>query len=192
MNSKFDTFIDENKLLIYPALFYIAGLIIAQSLFKYADLSAFLKAVYTIENYSVSTLILSRILLYSLVFTITVLLSFSAFGFVFINAAPLLIGFTVGLKLSYFCTLLNTGIAYVLFLIAPQSALFVTLLLYTVKHGSLFSRGVYSFSIKRTDTAEYIEIRQYLKLVLIYFVFIVLSAAINGVSVFLVGKIIHF
>lgn len=186
-------FIDDNKQLIYPLLFYTVGLIIGSGLYTHSEpLRQFLKEVFSGNTESFTMLLFSRLTAYSILFIIILLISLCVWGFAFIYFVPLLCGAGVALKLSYIYSLSASGAVYGFLLAGPQCALIVSLMLFTVKNGSALSRNIFSSAVNKTDTAGFNEPKQYLKHIIVFGFLMCVCALINASSLYLIKRIIHF
>ena len=105
-NLDFDSFFNNNKSFIYSVIFYIAGLLLGALIYSQLNDSAaelISKAVNPITS-DFKKMFFSTVAVYIAVFVFVVIFGVSLFGFRFINCIPLLIGFAVSLKISYFYT----------------------------------------------------------------------------------------
>ena len=178
----FDSFFNNNKSFIYSVIFYIAGLLLGALIYsKLNDSAAELisKAVNPITS-DFKKMFFSTVAVYIAVFVFVVIFGVSLFGFRFINCIPLLIGFAVSLKISYFYTSYSAnGITYCALLVIPQSCVFAETIIYTIKSSSLMSRQIYNSTTKKSDTEDF-NLKLYLKDFVIYIVVIIVISALNS------------
>ena len=178
----FDSFFNNNKSFIYSVIFYIAGLLLGALIYSQLNDSAaelISKAVNPITS-DFKKMFFSTVAVYIAVFMFVVIFGVSLFGFRFINCIPLLIGFAVSLKISYFYTSYSAnGITYCALLVIPQSCVFAETIIYTIKSSSLMSRQIYNSTTKKSDTEDF-NLKLYLKDFVIYIVVIIVISALNS------------
>ena len=178
----FDSFFNNNKSFIYSVIFYIAGLLLGALIYSQLNDSAaelISKAVNPITS-DFKKMFFSTVAVYIAVFVFVVIFGVSLFGFRFINCIPLLIGFAVSLKISYFYTSYSAnGITYCALLVIPQSCVFAETIIYTIKSSSLMSRQIYNSTTKKSDTDDF-NLKLYLKDFVIYIVVIIVISALNS------------
>ena len=178
----FDSFFNNNKSFIYSVIFYIAGLLLGELIYSQLNDSAaelISKAVNPITS-DFKKMFFSTVAVYIAVFVFVVIFGVSLFGFRFINCIPLLIGFAVSLKISYFYTSYSAnGITYCALLVIPQSCVFAETIIYTIKSSSLMSRQIYNSTTKKSDTEDF-NLKLYLKDFVIYIVVIIVISALNS------------
>lgn len=178
----FDSFFNNNKSFIYSVIFYIAGLLLGALIYSQLNNSAaqlISKAVNPITS-DFKKMFFSTVAVYIAVFVFVVIFGVSLFGFRFINCIPLLIGFAVALKISYFYTSYSAnGITYCALLVIPQSCVFAETIIYTIKSSSLMSRHIYNSTTKKSDTEDF-NLKLYLKDFVIYIVVIIVISALNS------------
>lgn len=178
----FDSFFNNNKSFIYSVIFYIAGLLLGALIYSQLNDSAaelISKAVNPITS-DFKKMFFSTVAVYIAVFVFVVIFGVSLFGFRFVNCIPLLIGFAVALKISYFYTSYSAnGITYCTLLVIPQSCVFAETIIYTIKSSSLMSRHIYNSTTKKSDTEDF-NLKLYLKDFVIYIVVIIVISALNS------------
>lgn len=178
----FDSFFNNNKSFIYSVIFYIAGLLLGALIYSQLNDSAaelISKAVNPITS-DFKRMFFSTVAVYIAVFVFVVIFGVSLFGFRFVNCIPLLIGFAVALKISYFYTSYSAnGITYCALLVIPQSCVFAETIIYTIKSSSLMSRHIYNSTTKKSDTEDF-NLKLYLKDFVIYIVVIIVISALNS------------
>ena len=181
-NLDFDSFFNNNKSFIYSVIFYIAGLLLGALIYSQLNDSAaqlISKAVNPITS-DFKKMFFSTVAVYIAVFVFVVIFGVSLFGFRFINCIPLLIGFAVALKISYFYTSYSAnGITYCALLVIPQICVFAETIIYTIKSSSLMSRQIYNSTTKKSDTEDF-NLKLYLKDFVIYIVVIIVISALNS------------
>lgn len=178
----FDSFFNNNKSFIYSVIFYIAGLLLGALIYSQLNDSAaqlISKAVNPVTS-DFKKMFFSTVAVYIAVFVFVVIFGVSLFGFRFINCIPLLIGFAVALKISYFYTSYSAnGITYCALLVIPQSCVFAETIIYTIKSSSMMSRQIYNSTTKKSDTEDF-NLKLYLKDFVIYIVVIIVISALNS------------
>lgn len=190
----FADIIIKNREFIYPALFYLAGLILGSFFFTYinkTNLAEIIESVFKLSTDDFYTFFLNKFCVYFSLFTITVLLGLCLVGFPFINIIPLFSGMEIALKISYYYVNFSVkGIGYALLMIIPESACFITVLIYTIKTSSALSRYIYSVTTKKSDMNKDINLKSYLKNFLIYAIIVVAISVINALATYLLSSII--
>lgn len=193
---KIDIFqgIIDNKDYIYPACFYIAGIILGTFFFEFINNSAFSKImgdVFKLNQNTFLQIFLNRFTIYFSLFSITVFLGMCLVGFPLINMIPLVCGLEIALKVSYYYVNYSTkGIGYSVLMVIPECAAFLTVLIYTIKLSSQLSKNIYSFTTKKTDIEEDFKLSPYLKKFFIYALCVTLISAANAAIIYLLANII--
>ncbi len=184
----------ENTDIILPIVFYLCGLIIGSYFFKKLQntfLSEVMKDIFLVEKTSFESMIINNFCLYFSIFAVTVILGMCLIGFPFLNIIPLAMGIEIGLKISYYYVNYSTkGIGYALLMIIPQVSALVTIIGFTIKKSITLSKSIYSLTANKTDIAEEINLKLYLKSFVIYSLIIALTAVINTLLHYLLGSII--
>lgn len=184
----------DNKELIYPFLFYIAGLILGSFFFTNINntkLSALMQAAFKLNESGFDSIFLNKFCVYFSLFTVTVLLGLCLIGFPFINIIPFLSGIEIALRTSfYYVNYSVKGIGYALLIIIPESAAFIAVLLYTIKTSTLLSKNIYNITTKKTDMTEDLNLKSYLKSFLIYGAIVVIISLVNALATYLLESLI--
>ena len=182
----------ENREFIYPALFYIAGLLLGAFSFKIINntaLSKLIELALKSSSSDFSAVFFNRFSLYISLYALCVLLGMCLIGFPLINAVPLLLGTEIAIKTAYcYISYSVKGVGYSLLMIIPQGAAVVTVLIYAIKTSTALSRSIYVIAAK--GSLERVDIRHYLKKYLIYGFIIALISLLNAAAVFLIGGIV--
>lgn len=184
----------DNKDYIYPACFYIAGIILGTFFFEYINDSAFSKImddIFKINQNTLMQIFLNRFCIYFSLFSITVFLGMCLVGFPVINIIPLICGLEIALKVSYYYVNYSAkGIGYCVLMIIPECAAYLTVLIYTIKLSSQLSKNIYAFTTKKTDIEEDFTLSPYLKSFFIYALCVTAISSINAAIIFLLANII--
>lgn len=184
----------DNRELIYPFLFYIAGLILGSFFFTNINnsrLSELMETVFKLTESSFDSLFLNKFCVYFSLFTITVLLGLCLIGFPFINIIPFLSGIEIALRTSfYYVNYSAKGIGYAVLMIIPESAAFIAVLLYTIKTSTMLSKSIYNITTKKTDMTEDLDLKSYLKSFLIYGAIVVIISLVNALAAYLLESLI--
>ena len=155
----------ENRELIYPALFYIAGLLLGTFIFKIINNTALTKLMELVLKSSpadFTAVFFNRFSLYISLYALCVLLGMCLIGFPLINAVPLLLGTEIAIKTAYcYINYSIKGVGYSLLMIIPQGAAVVTVLIYAIKTSTALSRSIYEIAAR--GSLERVDIRHYLK-----------------------------
>jgi len=182
----------ENKDIIYPSLFYIAGLILGTLCFKTVENTAVAKligAIYNTETAAFSTLFLNRFALYFSLYVICVFLGMCLIGFPFINAIPFLIGCEIAIKIAYYYVKHGVkGFGFSLLMIIPQGAAVVTIIIYSITTSIALSKSIYDIAAKGSTVR--IEMKSYIKKYMIYAALIALISLLNAFLSFFVGALV--
>ena len=182
----------ENKEYIYPALFYIAGLLLGSMLFKTINNTALSKLIELVINSSemaFGAVFLNRISLYFSIYSLCVLLGMCLIGFPIINLIPLLTGCELALKIAYYYVIFKAkGVGFSLLMLVPEGAAIATVLIYSIKTSRNLSKNIYEIAAK--GTTNQIQIKSYLKKYLIYALIVALIALFNALTAYLLSSII--
>ena len=144
-DKKFDfkTFFQNNKESVYSIIFYVFGLILG-SYFYAVSKSEAVNTVLTEVTKSFSVAVVANLMLYLSLFLLIVLMGFSLIGFAVMNFIPVIAGIFYGMKCAcYFSLYSGKGIGYILLLIAPVSALLISLIVYALSCNSKLSKTIY-------------------------------------------------
>ena len=189
MNKAIDKIID-NKELIYSVLFYAAGLLLGSFLFAAnSEIKQAIKPIVECNSTSLQFSIISRIILYSALFLLTILLSFSVIGFAIIDSVPFIIGLIISIKTAYFYSLSGNNIIHCLLTVIPEASLLITILLFAVKNEKLMSKSLYSSSIRKPEVMIDYNIKAYLRLYTVYFLLVNVIAVINSLIIWFSSKL---
>lgn len=194
MKNKFLTiFDDENSSNIFSLLFYISGLILGTVLYYKFNNEIYNKALFELFNnveQSFVSVLINKLSIYFIVFSIIILSGLCIIGFPFINIVPFVIGFISSSKIAYyFCCYGLKGIGYSVLLIIPEITLFVTLSLYTICISRKISKYLYDVS-KNKNTSSELSINTYLKSYAIITVILIGICLLNSILVYLFSSII--
>ena len=182
----------DNKEYIYPALFYIAGLLLGSFCYNIVNNSALSKLIETAFASSVSglfSLFLNRFSLYFSVYVLCVFLGMCLIGFPFINIVPLLMGCEIAIKTAhYYVNFGVKGVGFAMLMIIPEGAAIATILIFSIKNSNALSKDIFSVAAKGETTQ--IDIKRYFRRYLIYGLIVCLTALINALASYLLGAII--
>ena len=188
----FSELIISNKEYIYPALFYVAGLLLGSLLLKTINNTAISKLIELVLNNSKSAFLavfLNRFSLYISIYALCVLLGMCLIGFPIINVVMLLSGCEIALKIAYYYVNFGVkGVGFSMLMLIPEGAAIATVLIYSIKTSAELSKNIYEIATK--GTTNKIEIKYYLKKYLIYALIVALISLINALASFLLGAII--
>ena len=184
--------IEENKDFIYPILFYLSGLILGSVFYSVTKggLNGFLKIIYNTSQINILSMFIGRCGLYLFIFSFTLLLSICLVGFKFINLIPLISGIALSIKISYYCFFGIKGFLRSLLLVVPETAVYITIIIFTIKNCSTLSRKIYDSTLKKSDMTCDLSIKSYLKTFIIYALLLVATAFINSILTYLLRNII--
>ncbi len=182
---------EENRELIFSVLFYVSGLFIGTFIFKAApsQVNGVFSELLLVMSRNITSLILSRLLIYYLMFFIIILFGLSVLGFSLINAVPLMIGISSALRICYYYSFSLRGVGCSLLTVIPETALIVSIIIFSVKNSARLSSGIY-YLIKNSDTALDVSLWSYLKIVCVYAALVGLSAVINSLIIYAFSGII--
>ncbi len=182
----------ENKGIIYSSLFYISGLLLGSFLFEIINNLALSKLIELIisTQTSFTSVLLNRFFLYFSVYTVCVLLGMCLIGFPILNIIPVVIGFELAVKISYFYVNYKIkGLGFALLMIIPEGAAVSTVLIYAIKTSNNLSKSIYDMTSNKSLSTN-IDIKYYLKKYIVYSLIISGISLINALASFLIGSII--
>ncbi len=187
------TLIIENKEYIYPVLCYVAGLITASFIYSETTLFADLMQRYTVaDNQEFIQLLLRRLALYFSVYSATVLMGLCLIGFPFINFVPLGFGFVTALRIAYYyCNSGVKGFGFVLLMVAPEAAAFVTILIYSIRNSTQLSKHIYDLTTKKSDGSAAFSFKNHLKKYAIDTLLVMMISFVNAGAEYLLGQLIR-
>lgn len=164
---------------IYSLLFYTFGLAIGAYLYKVSANDAINQSL-TVTADSFYVELIANLILYLSVWLLLVLLGFSLIGFSVMNIVPLFAGLYYGLKSAcYFSVYSGKGIGYIALAIAPISALFLVLIIYSISYNSKLSKSILS-TIKDKEKDFTLTIKPMLLHIVIQLVLFLLISLINS------------
>ncbi len=175
------------KYSLITAIYYALGLTVGASLYKNIQSDVFEKLT-TVGSTEIQSLFLTNVLIYFSLFLIVLFLGFCLFGHHLINVIPAVIGITAGIRIAYY--LINfgaKGIGYSLLMIAPYSALYITVLTLTVENSSMLSKALLE-AAKNCDVT--LVAKPYMKKYLVLGAGIIVASIINAVLIHLLNDII--
>ena len=182
----------DNKEYIYPALFYVAGLLLGSLIFNTINNTALSKLIEIVLKNSGSDFLavfLNRFAIYLSIYALCVLLGMCLIGFPVINLVPLLLGCEIAIKIAYYYINFSVkGIGFSMLMIIPEGAAIATVIIYAIKTSTALSKNIYNIAAKGMN--ESINIKVYLKSYMINALIVVLIALMNALASFLLGAII--
>lgn len=180
-DKKFDfkTFFQNNKESVYSIIFYVFGLILG-SYFYAVSKSEAVNTVLTEVTKSFSVAVVANLMLYLSLFLLIVLMGFSLIGFAVMNFIPVIAGIFYGMKCAcYFSLYRGKGIGYILLLIAPVSALLISLIVYALSCNSKLSKTIYE-AVKNKNRDNTFSVKSLLIEMIIQLVLFSVLAVINA------------
>lgn len=180
-DKKFDfkTFFQNNKESVYSIIFYVFGLILG-SYFYAVSKSEAVNTVLTEVTKSFSVAVVANLMLYLSLFLLIVLMGFSLIGFAVMNFIPVIAGIFYGMKCAcYFSLYSGKGIGYILLLIAPVSALLISLIVYALSCNSKLSKTIYE-AVKNKNRDNTFSVKSLLIEIIIQLVLFSVLAVINA------------
>lgn len=180
-DKKFDfkTFFQNNKESVYSIIFYVFGLILG-SYFYAVSKSEAVNTVLTEVTKSFSVAVVANLMLYLSLFLLIVLMGFSLIGFAIMNFIPVIAGIFYGMKCAcYFSLYSGKGIGYILLLIAPVSALLISLIVYALSCNSKLSKTIYE-AVKNKNRDNTFSVKSLLIEIIIQLVLFSALAVINA------------
>lgn len=188
----FDLIYNKLKDYIYPILFYIAGLFVGALVYSKTDISSIVISIEKGQGNTFVSILLIKLSVYLLLYSLTVLLGLCLIGFPFINAIPLFIGIEISLKISYYYVEYGVkGIGYSLLLIIPEMSAFLSIIIFTIIKANSLSKYIFSSTIKNSDIEKEKNLKQYLKSFVIYISLILCISTINALAIYLLKPIIQ-
>lgn len=189
----FDDFLEKNKEYIFLLLIYVAGLLAGSLLFKSLDLSKYSSYVsdfLTVKGDSLLSVAVDRLSVYLIIYVFTILLGLCIIGFPIINLVPLLCGFEVAIKIAFYYNLYSLkGIGYSLLMIAPEAAVFMVILFFTISASKKLSKNIFDISVQKNSKKQ-IVLADYLKSFLKYGAEIIVISFVNSLIIYLFNSII--
>lgn len=189
----FDDFLEKNKEYICLLLIYVAGLLAGSLLFKSLDLSKFSSYVsdfLTVKGDSLLSVAVDRLSVYLIIYVFTILLGLCIIGFPIINLVPFLCGFEVAIKIAFYYNLYSLkGIGYSLLMIAPEAAVFMVILFFTISASKELSKNIFDISVQKNSEKQ-IVLADYLKSFLKYGAEIIVISFVNSLIIYLFNSII--
>lgn len=180
-DEKFDfkTFFQNNKESVYSIIFYVFGLILG-SYFYAVSKSEAVNTVLTEVTKSFSVAVVANLMLYLSLFLLIALMGFSLIGFAVMNFIPVIAGIFYGMKCACYFTLYSgKGIGYILLLIAPVSALLISLIVYALSCNSKLSKTIYE-AVKNKNRDNTFSVKSLLIEIIIQLVLFSALAVINA------------
>lgn len=175
INDFFDCF-REN---IYSLLFYTFGLALGAYLYNAAENDS-IKQLLTVTADSFYVELIANLMLYLSIWLLLVLLGFSLIGFSIMNMIPLFAGLYYGLKSAcYFLVYNGKGIGYIALVIAPISALFLVLIIYSISYNSKLSKSIL-LTIRDREKDFTISVKPLILQIIIQLVLFLLLSLINS------------
>ena len=174
-----DDFFDCFRENIYSLLFYTFGLALGAYLYNAAENDS-IKQLLTVTADSFYVELISNLILYLSIWLLLVLLGFSLIGFSIMNMIPLFAGLYYGLKSAcYFSVYSGKGIGYIALVIAPISALFLVLIIYSISYNSKLSKAILS-TIRDREKDFTISVKPLILQIIIQLVLFLLLSLINS------------
>lgn len=183
-----------NKDIIFSLLFYISGLILGSSLYKILDDSSVHNVINQISKGSSGGFIpifLNNICVYLITFLLCFMLGLCIIGFSFVKFIPLICGFEIALKLSYYYVNFGAkGVGYALLILLPSISLLITIIVLTTDLSSNLSKYLYRLVNKKSGIIENFNLKSYLIKYFIYAIFIVVSSVLGALLNYLLSSLI--
>ncbi|MGN0535230.1 MAG: stage II sporulation protein M [Eubacterium sp.] len=175
---KFNFDFADNKFAFYFGLFYTFGLFLGSYFYKIAQNDTLNKIV-MIKDENFLNMFLSTFCVYFVLFLLVSFLGFCLISYPVINIFPVIIGIATGMKLAYYYINYSAkGVGYSLIMIVPYTALFVTVITYTMKVSTELSKRIRSLT--KGEGEQNFEMLPYLKKYLILSVVVAAAAAVNA------------
>lgn len=184
----FEKIIIDNKTIIYSTVLYSCALAIGSVIYRLLQSNSFDK-LFQSKNTTVSQLFCENICNYMSLFLITVFLAFCLIGYGIVNIIPFILGLQIGISTAYYYMNFQTkGVGYAIILIAPFSAVFLTILMFTIKTSSNVSKEI--VSITKKESVSKIDFKPSIKKFLIYGLAIIICSGVSAVLETLLKSII--
>ena len=183
-----------NKDTIFSLLFYISGLILGSSLYKILDGSSVHNVINLASQGSSGgflPIFLNNVCVYLITFLLCFMLGLCVIGFSFVKFIPLLCGFEIALKLSYYYVNFGAkGVGYALLILLPSISLLITIIVLTTDLSSNLSKYLYRLVNKKSGIIENFNLKSYLIKYFIYAIFIVVSSVLGALLNYLLSSLI--
>lgn len=185
-------FTDKNISYIYPLIFYIAGILCSTLLFRGLSMIKYTNAlskVFAFDTSSLFNIFLDRLIIYLLVYVISILVGLCVIGFPVINTLPLCIGFIIGIKICYYyCSYKMKGISFSVLMIIPETSFVLVVLINTIKTARELSKDIYDRALQ--NKSNEIDRAGYLKSFLYYLLLIIIISAVNSLLIYVFNFVI--
>lgn len=189
-NFHFNFDFNEYKSLFYTAIFYAFGLFLGAYFYKITQLESINKLLAPNNNDFVS-LFLENFCLYFSIFVLIVFLGFCLIGYPIINIIPTVIGIFTGIKIAYFLiTYAAKGVGYSIIMIVPFSALFLTVIAFTIEISTDLSKKLLIITRRNDEEQVNIDIKKHVKKYLIFSLLILVVSAINSAMTCLLYSVV--
>ncbi|MCH5315287.1 MAG: stage II sporulation protein M [Eubacterium sp.] len=164
---------------IYSILFYVFGLALGAYLYKAVQNDS-INQLLMLNAKSLFEELIANLIVYLSIWLLLVLMGFSLIGFSVMNAIPIFVGLYYGLKSAcYFTIHGGKGIGYITLAIAPVSALFLALIIYSISYNSKLSKSILT-TIKDRQKDFTIAVKPLLLQIIIQLVLFLLLSLINS------------
>lgn len=186
--------INVNSIYIILVSFFASGLIFGT--FSYRSISENLSMgefsnVFISNQTEFLNAFINYTFVYGLTFLVILFSGFCVFGSLLLYAIPVLCGFEISIKLSYYYTLYNMkGIGYSLLTIIPEFALFMIITIFGINCSIVLNKRL--LRLLKDNTGRGVDLKFYLRDYAIFAVGIVLASLINSLSVCLFSSLIQF
>ena len=181
----FEKIIIDDKTIIYSTVLYSCALAIGSVIYRLLQSNSFDK-LFQSKNTTVSQLFCENICNYMSLFLI---LAFCLIGYGIVNIIPFILGLQTGISTAYYYMNFQTkGVGYAIILIAPFSALFLTILMFTIKTSSNVSKEI--VSITKKESVSKIDFKPSIKEFLKYGLAIIICSGVSAVLETLLKSII--
>lgn len=190
----FSSLLTDNKFYLISFIFYIAGLLGGTLIYKNLEASAIENATNLISDISTEDFLhmfLIKTLISIILLTICMFLGMSLIGYLVVNFVPLLYGFEMGVKLSYYYTSYNEkGIGYSLLLIIPQTVALIVVIMMSTKPIGELSKKIFGIVFKNADYEDNITIGDFCKSMVIIYISAIIVSAVSSLSIYLMNPLI--
>lgn len=186
----FDFSFESYKSVLYTALFYSFGLFLGSYFYKITQFESLNKLLAPSTNDFIS-LFLENFCLYFSIFVFVVFLGFCLIGYPVINIIPTVIGVFTGIKIAYFLISYATkGVGYCLIMIVPFSALFLTVIAFTIEISTELSKNLLILTRQDGNEEIDIDIKKHVKKYLIFSLLILAVSAVNSAMTCLLYSVV--
>lgn len=148
-----------------------------------------LSRIFVFETSTLFNIFIDRLIIYILVYVISILVGLCVIGFPVINTLPLCIGFIIGMKICYYyCSYKIKGVSFSVLMIIPETSFVLVVLINTIKTAKELSKDIYDRAVQ--NKSNEINRAGYLKNFIYYLILIIIISAVNSLLIYVFNFVI--